>query len=243
MVLGMIPQVRYVVFTDRLLESLEPDELDAVLGHEVGHVRHHHIPYYVSFFLLSSLVATATAMTVEKYIKLPEFEISSVNSEWMILPPIAGMVAYLFTVFGFLSRRCERQADIFGGRAGSCHNPSCTGHDADTVLSPQGQSVCPTGVRHLIHALERVCELNGSGSIRHQTRHPLQRLAAMIRSWQHGPIRDRVDFLHQIAADPTLAERTERRINRFRFVLMSILIAILMLMGMASGWRDIWKWM
>src|SRR5262249_5903383 len=35
MVVGIIPQVRSVIFTDRLLRDLRDDEIDAVFGHEL----------------------------------------------------------------------------------------------------------------------------------------------------------------------------------------------------------------
>src|SRR5205823_6648830 len=34
MVIGLLPWIRYVVFTDRLLEDFSPDEVEAVFGHE-----------------------------------------------------------------------------------------------------------------------------------------------------------------------------------------------------------------
>ncbi|MGH7171916.1 MAG: M48 family metalloprotease, partial [Gemmataceae bacterium] len=46
MVIGILPWVRYVVFTDRLLDDFTADEIEAVFGHEVGHVRHYHMLYY-----------------------------------------------------------------------------------------------------------------------------------------------------------------------------------------------------
>ena len=48
MVAGVLPCLRYVVLTDRLLDDLTPDEVEAVFGHEVGHVKHHHMLYYLA---------------------------------------------------------------------------------------------------------------------------------------------------------------------------------------------------
>src|SRR5947208_8027930 len=53
MVAGPLPWVRYVFLSDRLLEGLTPDEVEAVFGHEVGHVRHGHLLYYMAFLFLS----------------------------------------------------------------------------------------------------------------------------------------------------------------------------------------------
>src|SRR4029077_1449988 len=43
MVAGIVPWLRYVVLTDRLVEELTPQEVEAVFGHEIGHVKHRHM--------------------------------------------------------------------------------------------------------------------------------------------------------------------------------------------------------
>ena len=53
LVVGLLPWLRYVVFTDRLIADMTSDEVDAVFGHEVGHVKHHHIQYYLGFLFAS----------------------------------------------------------------------------------------------------------------------------------------------------------------------------------------------
>ena len=60
MVTGLIPQLRQIVFTDLLLATLTEDEIEAVFGHEVGHVRHGHLLYYAAFLMLSFLTLGAT---------------------------------------------------------------------------------------------------------------------------------------------------------------------------------------
>ena len=42
-VAGFLPRLRYVFLTDGLLEWLTDEEIEAVFGHELGHVRHHHL--------------------------------------------------------------------------------------------------------------------------------------------------------------------------------------------------------
>src|SRR5204863_6652750 len=56
MVTGFIPWVRYVILTDRLIDELTPDEIEAVFGHEVGHIKHHHLIFYLAFFLTSFIL-------------------------------------------------------------------------------------------------------------------------------------------------------------------------------------------
>jgi STE24 endopeptidase len=40
---GILPQVRYVYLTDHLIEILDDDEMNAVVAHEIGHGRGHHL--------------------------------------------------------------------------------------------------------------------------------------------------------------------------------------------------------
>src|SRR5262249_16529513 len=37
MVVGLTPWLRYILLSDRLLQEMTPDEIEAVFGHEVGH--------------------------------------------------------------------------------------------------------------------------------------------------------------------------------------------------------------
>src|SRR5439155_7285007 len=56
MVIGLLPWLRYVVFTDRLIEEFPEEEVEAVFGHEIGHIRHQHMLYYLVFLLTSMAV-------------------------------------------------------------------------------------------------------------------------------------------------------------------------------------------
>ena len=92
---------------------------------------------------------------------------------------LLGLLAgYLFVVFGFLSRTCERQADIDGARAVSCGHPACDGHSTDTPLSVGRGPVCGTGARTMARALERVVLTGGEGEERGRWR---RQLVPMLR--------------------------------------------------------------
>ena len=56
MVIGAVPWIRYVIFTDRLLDEMTPDEVDGVFGHEVGHAWYGHLVFYAVFLVLSVLL-------------------------------------------------------------------------------------------------------------------------------------------------------------------------------------------
>src|SRR5207248_11762387 len=47
MLAGVLPWFRYILLSDRLLAELTPDEVEAVFGHEIGHVKHRHMIFYL----------------------------------------------------------------------------------------------------------------------------------------------------------------------------------------------------
>jgi Zn-dependent protease with chaperone function len=243
-VIGLVPWSRYVVFTDRLLDGLEPDELDAVFGHEAGHIRFGHLPYYMLFLTLSSATVAAVILLAADRLKAADW-VPDMPTPWadlLALPPLGLMGAYLFLVFGWLSRVCERQADLFGGRAGSCPDRGCAGHAPDTPLVTRGRGLCPTGARAMARALERVYELNGWDPTQAADQRAWVRLTAWFRAWQHGPIPARVNYLLRVADRPELASAHDRKAFRVRLVLVLILGGVATL-GVAFGGWDLWALM
>src|SRR5262249_4713399 len=96
-----------------------------------GHVKHRHMLYYLGFLFISLVVLASGWEAIG-----PKPGPGAANQYW--IPPlmVGSLGAYIFVVFGFLSRRCERQADIFGCRAVTCGRPDCIGHDETTL--PRG---------------------------------------------------------------------------------------------------------
>lgn len=246
---GLLPRVRYVVFTDRILDDLPPDELDAVFGHEVGHARHGHIWLYTGFLALSLAVLAALVLFTEKAIDAGTSdemvrlrETLKGFKTWVALPPVFLVTGYLFVVFGALSRRCERQADLFGCKAMSCGDPACTGHDEKTVYPPGGRCLCPTGVRTFARALDRVRELNGMDSEdggRSRFGRALRGALGWVRAWQHGPMSLRIAYLRGLAERLGDEPRFQRRLFALKCALMLSLVAALVALGQAVGWEDL----
>jgi len=234
MIVGVVPQARYVIFTDRLLDALDPPELDAVVGHEIGHARHGHMPYYFAFFCLSSLAGGTLFAYLERLPGWPtEF------ADFGLLVCVSALGAYIFTVFGFLSRACERQADIVGVKAASCGDPNCEGHTPETVLAVGGEAICPTGVRAMVRALDVVMHLSGldrpdRGSLK-------QVLYAWWKSWQHGPPSHRIDFLLTLLDRPERAARHDRYAFRLRVTLAALLCGALAGAASLLGWDEFLK--
>lgn len=235
MILGLVRPTRVIVFTDKILDTLPADELDAVFGHEVGHARHGHLPFYYAFLVLS-LTAAAFALTAVTTLAFgPDWDLPGGLGPIALFGLLAG---YLFVVFGFLSRVCERQADVAGARAVSCGNPACDRHDADTPLAVGRGPVCGTGARTMARALERVVLLGGGGGDEKAGR--WRRVGAWVKAWQHGPATTRVNFLYRVADRPALADRHDRFAFRVRAALVAGLVAVLVASGCVLGWGLVW---
>jgi STE24 endopeptidase len=101
-VMGVLPWLRYILLSDVLLERMNEKEIEAVFAHEMGHVVHRHMTWYAIYFVVAILAAAVAAK-----------ELPNLNTIAMLTP--AATIA-LFLLFGALSRRCERQADVYAAR-------------------------------------------------------------------------------------------------------------------------------
>ncbi len=242
MVAGLIPRFRHIVFTDLLLETLTEDEIEGVFGHEVGHVKHGHLVYYAAFLMLSFLTLGAAYRAVE--VALGE---SRLPKDAALALSVIGTGTYLFLVFGFISRRCERQADVFGCKALSCSDPACRGHTEDTTLVPGGRGLCPTGVTTFARALERVEEINGftrssptggRGGLFGRASSVLRFVGVWLGTWQHSTIAKRAEFLRTLADEPARERRFQWKVTALRWGLLSLLVLGVVLTAVWSGWRE-----
>ncbi|MCI0586421.1 MAG: M48 family metalloprotease [Planctomycetes bacterium] len=104
-IVGFLPRWRYVIFTDALLGVLHPAEIEAVFGHEAGHAMRRHIATFLAF---GGAWALAVLDVASAY--LPDAE----ESLLLLLVPSA-FLGWLG--FGWLSRRFELEADLYGAAA------------------------------------------------------------------------------------------------------------------------------
>ncbi|MBA3709378.1 MAG: M48 family metalloprotease [Planctomycetes bacterium] len=113
-VLGVVPRFRYVLFTEDLLKDFDVRLLLAVLGHELGHARHRHLFVYLIFAiatLLASFLLSKPATALVAHLPggtrlLPDVQTG--------IATVALLALKWRLIFGYLSRACERQADLAG---------------------------------------------------------------------------------------------------------------------------------
>lgn len=114
---GVAPQLRYVLLSDGLLALLDDDDIEAVYAHEVGHVRRHHLPLRA---LLMIAPVWGWLLALRMFPGLQEWSVTDWAPAGVGGPAFAALAAtlavaaYVAVVFGFIARRLERQADLFG---------------------------------------------------------------------------------------------------------------------------------
>ncbi len=199
-IMGVVPGLRYLLITPKLIEVLDGSELEAVVAHEAGHVRHGHLLLYLLLFL--SYVAAIYCLSEPLHVLINFIMYVMASSNWgaelllksyasqgwwtllAALPMLALLVVYLRFVLGFFMRHMERQADFFA---------------LDFMGSAQP----------LASALEVLAAL--SGNSREQP------------SWHHFSIAQRTEALYQAPAGQAAA-RQGRYLRRAALLLCAAML-------------------
>jgi Zn-dependent protease with chaperone function len=178
-IMGILPGLRYILITRGLLSLLDREELEAVVAHEMGHVKRFHLPFYLLLFLSFFQVALSYH---DLYVNLLSFAIlrsepllamaSKNDSVGMTLvsivymgPILLVLILFFRFIFGFFMRNSERQADLYALKV--------VGHPYTLISS----------LEKIAHASGRIHDLP---------------------SWHHYSIRERTDFLWQSFQNPRL---------------------------------------
>lgn len=201
-VTGIWRRLRYVFLSDRLLAHFSDDELVAIFGHELGHVRYRHL-------LLRGLVVLAPLAiwwTVEFW--LPDVATAMVSIPTVLgldselaraLVALALLGGLLVVLLGFYSQRLEHEADLYALEA--CRGKAMLDEDGQVSLAGHP----------FVTALDKLALLNGT--------------SRSTRSWQHASIARRIEFLERAAADPTFAVRFHIRLRIAECALLAIVLA------------------
>ncbi len=203
-VIGLLAPLRYVLLTDALLESLPSAQVEAVLAHEVGHVRRRHMPWLLgalmaclglASILIGMLVAWAVALSGVS----PPTQMGSILEATMILAGVGGGLIG----FGFVSRRFERQADAFAAQ-----------HLSGLTRSNRGRGVLisPDAAETMVAALQAVADLNHI---------PRRRF-----TWRHGSIAGRQRALRGLAGLPADRLPIDRAMRRLKLLVGLGLIVV-----------------
>ncbi len=235
-VMGLVRPVRYILLSDGLLEMMEDQKIEAVFGHEAGHVKRRHIEFYLLFATLSMFIVGGLAeLLMASARKYPHvFPAWREMHDYLQIGAMGLVVLVWGLGFGVVSRRFEWQADLFGTRSitpdiGTCDRP-CYYHGSagaeapriagsgglagllpaaaapDPRVTARGRPVCATAADIFADALHRIAQLNGI---------PIE-----ARSWRHSSIGNRMKLLRGYADDPAGSVRLERSVALIKGVLL-----------------------
>jgi len=175
-VVGLSGHTRRIVFTDRLLDELPADELLAVFFHEAGHAKRHHV-LLLMLGVLSVLLLFAGSVEFLTALGVPQIAIIVVE-----------LAILWFVLMGFVNRRFEREADLYGATHAAILDPAPAPRPDDASAS-----ILPRGAALMIRALERT-----------------HRLARGAGSHQHGTLEQRTGWIRAQALDPGVREAFHR---------------------------------
>jgi STE24 endopeptidase len=208
-VIGFFGNMRFIMLSDGLIESLTDGQIQGVFGHEVGHVKRHHLPFLL-FFAVGSMGLIGLA-GIEAQIA---FHLSDNLAQIIIL---AAVMLTWFFAFGFVSRRFEAQADLFGAQLlsqefdrGGCTNPNCLRHSKSEILPAGEKPLCLSGAELFSSALDRTAGLNA--------------IPRKSGSWRHGSIYDRCTFVVRCAEQVSTLMSFEWQVRLIKLALIAALI-------------------
>ena len=184
-VMGLVKKFRYILVTNALLHLLEPDELDMVIAHEIGHVKKMHLVFYLVFFagflLISHTVVKLIILLIyssETYFWIITvtgvMNTNAVASFATALVFITLFLLYFRFIFGYFMRNFERQADIY-------------------VYSLFDTS------KPLVSTLGKIAASSGQSADR--------------PNWHHFSIRERIDYLLKCESDTRWITRHNRKVR------------------------------
>jgi Zn-dependent protease with chaperone function len=249
-VMGLLPQFRYILLSDLLLERMDDDQIEAVFAHEIGHVVHRHMAWYVVLILILMFGFAGIWQAAQSFGWLGELPLAP--KDWVVLSLGCGASAF-FLIFGFLSRRFERQADVYAARILEAAKPASAAAGAQALVPlisgatenssrnlvvatqpPVDSHVGEYGAQLFASALHRVAMINnlpvqprsrrGAGLLNH-VNYMVGNLMDLAYDWLHGSIATRMEYLRSLSGDPQLTLRFDRLMVRLYGALLFALVA------------------
>jgi len=196
-VMGLIRKFRYILVTGALIRFLEPEEIDAVIAHEIGHIKKKHLVFYLVFFIGYMLVSFAIfdlliyailyAEPLYRFIGRTGLNQATLTSSIFSLVIIIIFLVYFRFIFGYFMRNFERQADTY----------------VYALFDNAGP---------LISTLEKIVLTSGQPADR--------------PNWHHFSIKERIDYLQKCEEDKRWITRHDQKIKKSIAVYLAAILMI-----------------
>ncbi len=203
-VLGLLFPARYLVYTDALLETLTPRQLDAVTAHEVAHLRLWHMLWlgvtaFAAIWVASAAVAMGFTFGIAALERLVYVDINSVAVQGAMALLVFGSAGWFFC---YASRRFEWQADAFAVKHLSVHRADGRGSE---VVTPEAAAA-------VADALIAVAYYNGIPEEKFQ--------------WRHGSIGERRRRVLGLVGQPVNGLPIDRASAVIRWTSLAALVGV-----------------
>jgi len=184
-IMGLIKKFRYILITEALLRHLDPEEMDAVVAHEIGHIKRKHLHFYLLFFV-GYIFLSYTTFDLFIYFIIytdPVYRLissSGINYDTIISAIFSLIIIIIFFIyfryiFGYFMRNFERQADTYV-----------------YALFPNAKP--------LISTFKKIVATTGESPDR--------------PNWHHFSIKERIEYLNLCEEDKTYITRHDRKIKK-----------------------------
>ncbi|MGD0540194.1 MAG: M48 family metalloprotease [Tepidisphaeraceae bacterium] len=243
-VMGFVPRFRYVLLSDLLLETMQDEQIEAIFAHELGHVMHRHLFWLVAAMAAMFLAVAGPGQMIANALQ-PLQSRAWLGDSVQTALSLGAAIGLFALVFGYVSRKFERQADVFAARtiqnvldaaaepvpaSPSAMQPTPANPDVlrsvlantavldepgITLAAPPRSYVGRQGATIFCSALERVAVVNN--------------IPIAARSWCHGSIAKRMRFLEYLARDARRTTQFDRFMSRFY-------VALILSLCVFAGW-------
>lgn len=222
-VMGIVPFFRYVLLSDLLIATMTDEEIEAVFAHEAGHIKNHHMAWYlmITVTLIVSLAGPISWLE------------DVLNHDWpRVFDPqfatvfVEGLTTVLLmTIFGLVSRRFERQADVYAARWIQKNHNQAIASIPD--LAPELAQYAHVDAVGQYGAAVFNSALRRAASVNHVPLH--------ARNFIHGSIASRMQFLQHLSRAPERTFAFEGLINLLK---LTIFLCLILGAGVAYLMRD-----
>jgi len=194
-IMGLIKKFRYILITKTLVRHLEPEEMDAVIAHEIGHVKRKHLHFYLVFFI-GYIFVSYTMFDLLIYFIIytdPVYRLissSGINHDTIISAVFSLIIIIIFFIyfryiFGYFMRNFERQADTYV-----------------YALFPSAKP--------LISTFKKITATTGQ--------------SPDIPNWHHFSIKERIEYLNLCEEDKTCIIKQDRKIKKSIAVYLAAIV-------------------
>jgi tetratricopeptide (TPR) repeat protein len=196
-VMGLVGKFRYILVTSGLMSHLSAEEIDAVVAHEIGHVKHRHLWFYLFFFVGYLLLAYSSfdlivflilySEPTYRFVQWVGAGQGVVSSALFSLVIIVLFLLYFRFIFGYFMRNFERQADIYAFELFNTAVP-------------------------LVSTFRKIAWFSGQSPDK--------------PNWHHFSLTERVDYLKRCESDRTWVRRHHRKVRNSIIVYVAAVVLI-----------------